>query len=78
MEEISRARKVEGIHAARLGRVLEEPGIDEPQVVIRVRHIDLGVPSYLATKQTRHQGTISPPSEVFSPATTNKEISRGE
>ena len=43
MEEISRARKVEGIHAARLGRVLEEPGIDEPQVVIRVRHIDLGM-----------------------------------
>ena len=40
---ISRARKVEGIHAARLGRVLEEPGIDEPQVVIRVRHIDLGM-----------------------------------
>ena len=28
MEEIRRARKVEGIHAARLGRVLEEPGID--------------------------------------------------
>ena len=43
MEEISRARKVEGIHAARLGGVLEEPGIDEPQVVIRVRHIDLGM-----------------------------------
>ena len=43
MEEIRRARKVEGIHAARLGRVLEEPGIDEPQVVIRVRHIDLGM-----------------------------------
>ena len=41
------------------------------------------VSSYLATKQTRHQrtrhqGTISPPSEVFSPPTTNKEISRGE
>ena len=43
MEEIRRARKVEGIHAARLGRVLEEPGIDEPQVVIHVRHIDLGM-----------------------------------
>ena len=43
MEEISRARKVEEIHAARLGRVLEEPGIDEPQVVVRVRHIDLGL-----------------------------------
>ena len=29
-EEISRAGKVEEIHAARLGRVLEEPDIDEP------------------------------------------------
>ena len=28
MEEISGAKKVEEIHAARLGRVLEEPGID--------------------------------------------------
>ena len=43
MEEISRAKKVEEIHAARLGRVLEEPGIDEPRVVVRVRHIDLGL-----------------------------------
>ena len=43
MEEISRARKVEEIHGARLGRVLEESGIDEPQVAIRVRHIDLGM-----------------------------------
>ena len=41
------------------------------------------VSSHLATKQTRHQGTISPPtysppSEVFSPPTINKEISRGQ
>ena len=37
------------------------------------------VTGYLATRETRHQGTISPPtysppSEVFSPPTTNKEI----
>lgn len=43
MEEIKRAKKVEEIHAARLGRVLEEPGIDEPQVLVRVRHTDLGM-----------------------------------
>lgn len=43
MEEIRRAKNVEGIHAARLGRVLEEPGINEPQVYVRVRHIDLGM-----------------------------------
>lgn len=43
MEEISIARKVEEIHTARLGRVLEEPGIDEPQVVVCVHHIDLGL-----------------------------------
>ena len=49
MEEISRARKVEEIHAARLGRLLDEPGIDEPQVVVRVRHIDLGLVNHRQT-----------------------------
>ncbi|PFX15345.1 hypothetical protein AWC38_SpisGene20439 [Stylophora pistillata] len=43
MEEIRRARNVEGIYTTRLGRVLEEPGIDAPQVYVRVRHIDLGM-----------------------------------
>ena len=43
MEEIKRARNVEGIYTTRLGRVLEEPGIDAPQVYVRVRHIDLGM-----------------------------------
>ena len=42
-EELNKARKVEEIHAARLSRVLDEPTVDEPRVVVRVRHIDLGL-----------------------------------
>ena len=46
---------------------------------IRFERVITWVTGHLATKQTRHQrtrhqGTISPPSEVFSPPTTNKEI----
>ena len=42
-EELNKARKDEEIHAARLSRVLDEPTVDEPRVVVRVRHIDLGL-----------------------------------
>ena len=42
-EELNKARKVEEIHDARLSRVLDEPTVDEPRVVVRVCHIDLGL-----------------------------------
>ena len=42
-EELNKARKVKENHAARLSRVLDEPTVDEPPVVVRVRHIDLGL-----------------------------------
>ena len=42
-EELNKAREVEEIHAARFSRVLDEPTVDEPRVVVRVRHIDLGL-----------------------------------
>ena len=34
-EELNKAREVEEIHAARLSRVLDEPTVDEPRVVVR-------------------------------------------
>ena len=43
MEEVSKAKEVEEIYAARLRRVLDEPKEGEPQVVVRVRHVDLGL-----------------------------------
>ena len=42
-EELNKARKVEKIHTTRLSRVLDKPMVDEPRVVVRVRHIDLGL-----------------------------------
>lgn len=42
MEESRKAKEIEDIHTARLARVLEEPGIDEPRTVVCVRHIDMG------------------------------------
>ena len=43
MEELSKAKEVEEIHAAGLRIVLDEPKEGEPQVVVRVRHVDLGL-----------------------------------
>ena len=41
-EELNKARRVEKIHTTRLSRVLDKPTVDEPRVVVRFRHIDLG------------------------------------
>ena len=42
-EELNKTRKVKEIHTTRLSTVLDEPTVDEPRVVVRVRHIDLGL-----------------------------------
>ena len=43
MEELSKAKQVGEIHIARLRRILDEPKEGEPQVVVHVRHVNLGL-----------------------------------